>query len=125
MNRVSLSESHERRINLPPLRRLLAYQKLRERIIYETCLAGVRLRSVGAGYTCISPCNSLEIETDYSQRAGTGRSLDGTTAAGEFLGAFLATCLCVFRYSCGYRPNAEDHMERFPSQLLNYAACSL
>lgn len=76
VNRVSLSESHERSINLPPLRRLLAYQKLRERIIYETCFAGFRLRSVDAGDTCISQCNSLEIKTDYSQRVGMWRSLD-------------------------------------------------
>lgn len=73
MNRVSLSESH---INLPPLRRLLAYQKRSERIIYETRLAGVRLRSVDAGDTCISQCNSLGAETDYPQRAEMWRSLD-------------------------------------------------
>lgn len=73
MNRVSLSESH---INLPPLRHLLAYQKRRERIIYETSLAGVRLRSVDAEDTCIFQCNSLELETDYPQRAGMWRSLD-------------------------------------------------
>lgn len=51
-----------------PLRHLLAYQKLRERIIYETCLAGFRLRSVDVGDTCISQGNSLEEKTDYSRR---------------------------------------------------------
>lgn len=142
MNRVPLSESHERGINLPPLRRLLAYQKLRQRIIYETCLAGFRLRSVDAGDTRISRCNSLEIKTDYSQRAGARRSLD-PRAAGEGKLAvlkmlfefiprhFLCFCWCVracvcvfFPYSRGCRPNVEDHMEIFPLQLLNYAVCS-
>lgn len=51
-----------------PLRHLLAYQKLRERIIYETCLAGFRLGSVDVGDTCISQGNSLEEKTDYSHR---------------------------------------------------------
>lgn len=111
MNRVPLSESHERGINLPPLRRLLAYQKLRQRIIYETCLAGFRLRSVDAGDTRISRCNSLEIKTDYSQRAGARRSLD-PRAAGEgklavlkmlfefFPRHFLCFCWCVRACVC-------------------------
>lgn len=68
LNSVSPSDSRVRGINLLPLRHLLAYQKLRERIIYETCLAGFRLRSVDVGETCISQGNSLEEKTDYSRR---------------------------------------------------------
>lgn len=68
LNSVSPSDSRVRGINLLPLRHLLAYQKLRERIIYETCLAGFRLWSVDVGETCISQGNSLEEKTDYSRR---------------------------------------------------------
>lgn len=75
-----MSKSHERRINLPPLRRLLVYQKLRQRIIYETRLAGFRLRSVGAGD--MSQCNLIEIRSDCS-RGGKKRGQVWIHFAGE------------------------------------------
>lgn len=65
-----MSKSHERSINLPPLRRLLAFQKLRQRIIYETCLAGFRLGSVDAGE---SQSNLLRLKTDHSQGEECGQ----------------------------------------------------
>lgn len=126
-----MSKSHERRINLPPLRRLLVYQKLRQRIIYETRLAGFRLRSVGAGD--MSQCNLIEIRSDCS-RGGeeTWTGLDPVCRRGESVHREEAVkksccCCCIvnyFYYSWRYRLHAEDHMQIFLLQLLNYAVRS-
>jgi len=66
-----------------PLSHLLAYQKLRERIIYETCLAGFRLGSADAGDACVCHCNKLKEEMYYSQRRYS--NLDPVCGNGRYI----------------------------------------